>query len=158
MTTIVLALSILACTDDADPEEVARLNAKRADLTHEIEALDTARQNLIAEQLVTERALAALRADAGVLAALRDGEAVSYIFHMSIRQVSASFALKKQLRDAINEQEFDLITDRPNYERAKVGDDLFSSFRAGSMLLNRSAGSWRLRIESKRIEAGGQEL
>lgn len=83
--------------------------------------------------------------------AIASGKTIRYILKVSIRQVSYSFSISKQLRDAVNEEEFEIYTDKETYDAANPGMDLFDSFRVGSAIMRGSLGSWRLKVVSKRI-------
>jgi len=158
--TLLIAALAIGCNDaraEADSALQTRLAEVRAAqvqlnvLQSQIGAVtqDTERARTETENLT--RAAADLQSDNKVLQAMKDGRGVHYVLHVSIRQVSYSFSISKQLRDAVNEEEFDLPTDRVTYEHTNPGDDLFESFRKGSAIFRGTLGSWRLKVVSKRI-------
>jgi hypothetical protein len=104
------------------------------------------------EQLAGE--LSELRANEVVLRALKDGKDVQYLLKVSIRQIHYSLNIKRQISDAVNEEEFEIATDKTTYDLAAPGKDLFDAFRLGSAVMHGSLGTWRLKIVSKRVVVG----
>lgn len=139
-------------TSDEERQQIALLTAQKTALEANVLRLEQQNVRLDEVRAGAEQELDALRQDQAVLAAERDGRGVHYILHCSIRQIHYSLSIKKQLADAINEETFDLPTDKVSYDHAQSGSDLFDSFRAGSAIFKGSLGSWRIKVESKRIE------
>ena len=149
---VVLALSSTSCNEhQAAVEELARVKAESAKVSASIEPLNAEVWRLVSARDALQKQNAALAEDVRVREAEQSGRGVHYVLSVSIRQVSYSFSLRKQLRDMVNEERFDLPTDRVTYEHTSVGQDLFDSFRAGSAIFHGSLGSWRLKVEGKRI-------
>ena len=149
-----LALALAACkpTPAEQQQENTALAQQKASLEADVRQLQEQSARVDAIRNDTQRDLDALRQDQTVLAAEKAGRGVHYILHCSIRQVHYSLSIKKQLSDMVNEENFDLPTDKVSYEHAQPGSDLFESFRAGSAIFKGSLGSWRIKVESKRIE------
>lgn len=129
---------------DALHQEIATMLQQKVTVSDSLHALETQEAGLRGQVL-------GLQQDARVLQAEKDGRGVHYVLSVSIRQVSYSLSIRKQLRDAVNEETFDLPTDRVTYEHTNIGQDLFESFRAGSAIFHGSLGSWRLKVENKRV-------
>ena len=149
-TALMLVLVLAACGNDAAKREAQELETEVSGLKRDEIALESKLQSLSGERDAIAANVASLKQDEAVLRAEKDGRGVHYVLHVSIRQISYSFSLTKQLRDAVNEEEFDLPTDKVTYEHANVGDDLFDSFRAGSAIFRGSLGSWRLKVVGKK--------
>jgi hypothetical protein len=149
-----LALSCRASC--ADPQElnvdIDKLEQRKTWLTGDVSNLERQVLGLGAKRDELNGTIAELQGNEAVLRAIKEGRAVRYVLKVSIRQVHFSINIKKQIADAINEEEFELVTDKQTYDSANVGQDLFESFRMGSLLMKSSAGSWRLKIVGKRAE------
>ena len=136
-------------------KEVSELQATADHLRTTNFQLDQTRESLLSVIELENKKLNDARQDETVVQAEKAQKGVHYILHVSIRQISYSLSISKQLRDAVNEEEFDLPTDKVTYDHANVGDDLFDSFRAGSAFFRGSLGSWRLKIVGKRVQLDG---
>jgi hypothetical protein len=147
--TVILVLAC-SCSVVCPGEDVKALRSEKAALEAGVAAdRDRAEMGRSTVAAIQSR-INELNANAQVLTALSEGRRVRYILHVSIRQVSYSISLKKQMADAMNEEEFDIMTDKQTYDSANPGMDLFDSFRKGSAIFKGSLGSWRLKVLSKR--------
>lgn len=81
---------------------------------------------------------------------IKGGQPV-YVLRLSVRQVSYSFSISKQIRDAINESTFEIPVAAEYYNRVQIGDNLFDEFRWGSLVMRSSFGKWRIKVEAKSI-------
>ncbi len=151
---VVLAASLVACkpTSDEERQQIAALAQQKSALEADVAKLQQDNVRLDEVRTGVQGDLDRLRQDQAVLAAEKDGRGVHYVLHCSIRQIHYSISIKKQLADMVNEESFDLPTDKLTYDHAQPGNDLFDSFRAGSAIFKGSLGSWRIKVESKRIE------
>ena len=77
---------------------------------------------------------------------------VYYIIRFKAKQTHLSLDLSDHLKDAANAYEFEIPVDRDFYESVHEGQELTSSFRAGSMLLCGTFGSNKVWVEKKRKE------
>ena len=147
-----LAVLLLACGCSAvcPGEDVKALRAEKASLELSVAAQRERYNDALTATNEMQGVRDTLHRDAVVLQALADGKKVRYILHVSIRQIHYSISLKKQLSDALNEEEFDIMTDKQTYDVSNPGADLFESFRAGSAIFKGSLGSWRIKVLSKR--------
>lgn len=149
----VLAALVVGCTTpESVKQDIVQLGQEKAALAGSVENLRGESTRLNKAVGETQAMLDTLRQDQAVLAAEKDGRRVHYVLHCSIRQIHYSLSIKKQLADMVNEESFDLPTDKVSYEHAQPGSDLFDSFRAGSAIFKGSLGSWRIKVESKRTE------
>lgn len=92
-----------------------------------------------------------LKANAAVLQAEKDRKKIHCIVKLSLRQVSYSLSISKQIKDSINEEEFELPIDCDTYDHVNIGTNLFDGMRAGSAIIYGSLGSWRLKVTNKRM-------
>jgi hypothetical protein len=145
-----LFLPLIAC--DTVSGDVAALKEERTSLTAEVATLHTTDDQLTIRRDELQGQVAALNKNAAVLSALSLGKHVRYILHCSIRQVHYSLSIAKQVADAVNEEQFDLVTDKDSYDLAQPDTDLFNSFRGGSAVLKGSLGSWRIKVVSKHTQ------
>lgn len=150
-------LALAACTpeDESLRQRIVALRATQTELTATTAELRAREVDLALGVATLEAKQRDLQADTRVLTALAEGTAVQYILRVSLRQVHYSLDIAKQMKDAMNEVTFDLVTDRTTYERAQVGDDLVSAFRGGSAIMEGSWGGWRIKIEDKRRVVAG---
>lgn len=150
VAAILLSIFSVACDAVCPGQDVKELRAEKRKL--EIDIVRLQNDNIAVEKTNEDLAgkNAELRKDQKVLAALADGRRVRYVLRVSLRQVHYSLDWKKQLADAANEANFDLIVDKQSYDDAKVGEDLFNAFRVGSALAKGSMGSWRIQVEEKK--------
>ena len=125
--------------------EIKDLEARHDELRPQVVQLQQRADELRSE-------IAHLEADAQVLQAIRDGRAVRYILRCKLSQSHFSLDLAEHIKDAMNEVEFDLVTDRTSYEAARPGTELMSAFRGGSAFMRGSWGSWEITVTGKRIE------
>ena len=151
---LVLAATVAACKPSSgeQQQQLAAFAQKKVAIEADVVQLQQQVIDLDHTRTDVQRDLDALRQDQSVLVAEKAGRGVHYILHCSIRQVHFSLSIRKQIADAVNEESFDLPTDKASYEHAQPGSDLFESFRAGSAIFKGSLGSWRIKVESKRIE------
>ncbi len=143
----IIILLCFSCSNDPveTKKNIIQLESTQSSLTNEVNNLIQQKQNI-------ESNIQKLREDEKVLSALKEDKQINYILTVSIRQVSYSLNIRKQIADAVNEENFEIKVDKDSYERANIGDDLFNSFRIGSALMHSSLGSWRLKIVNKRIQ------
>jgi cell division protein FtsB len=136
--------------DDALHAQIAALTAEKVKLETSVDPLRSDVQNLSNQKVALSAAVDELHRTEADLHASIEGRK-RYVLRVSIRQVSYTINIRKQIADAVNEEEFDLVTDRQSYERTSVGSDLFDSFRIGSAIMKGHLGSWRLKVVSKNI-------
>lgn len=150
----VLVAALVACkpTSGEERQQLAAIEQQKAALEADVAQLQQHTARLDDIRNGVQRDLDKLQQDQAVLAAEKDGRGVHYVLHCSIRQIHYSLSIKKQLADMVNEESFDLPTDKLTYDHAQPGSDLFDSFRAGSAIFKGSLGSWRIKVENKRIE------
>ena len=155
---MILVAALAACkpTPAEERQDLAALAQQKAALEADVRQLQEQSARVDAIRNDTQRDLDALRQDQAVLAAEKAGRGVHYILHCSIRQIHYSLSIKKQLSDMVNEENFDMPTDKVTYEHTQPGADLFDSFRTGSAIFKGSLGSWRIKVESKRTEVDPQ--
>ncbi len=77
---------------------------------------------------------------------------VHYVLKLSLRQVSYSLSIGKQLRDVANTVYFEVPVDEDFYNHVHVGDNIQDNFRFGSLILGGSFGDWRIKVKDKRTE------
>lgn len=148
----IIAILFLACGCSVvcPGEDVKALRAEKAALEASMAAdRDRAEMGRSSVAAIQSR-INELNTNAQVLSALAEGRKVRYILHVSIRQIHYSISLKKQLSEAMNEEEFDIMTDKQTYDASNPGADLFDAFRSGSAIFKGSLGSWRIKVISKR--------
>lgn len=143
---ILIALLLAACTPSED--DVQRRVNNLLDVNAQLEAKN---RDLRSEYMRLQKEVADLRGDDTVMLAMKNGKKIHYIVKVSIRQVSYSLSVSKQLRDLVNEDEFEMPVDLDTYQRVKIGDNLFDSWRAGSIIFHGSLSSWRLKVADKRM-------
>lgn len=146
LIVLVIVFLLSGCSPSSEEEKklVADLQQRSEELTRKVVA-DRA------EYMRLTQEIADLRADEAVLLAMKNGKKIHYIVKVSIRQVSWSLSVSKQLRDFVNEDEFEMPTDLDTYSRIKPGDNLFDKWRAGSIIFRGSLSSWRLKVVDKRV-------
>jgi hypothetical protein len=149
----VVALLMIGCESVSSArKEVSALQAEADQQRATNFELSNRQEKLHDDIKAKQDELLKLYQDSDILAAEKAQKSVHYVLHVSIRQVSYSLSLSKQLRDAVNAEEFDLPTDKVTYDHANPGDDLFDSFRAGSAIFRGSLGSWRIKVVGKRVQ------
>lgn len=141
---IAVALLLVSCG-----RPVGEAKAERDQLESQVETSRKDLEHLNQQRESVQGSISELQQNEAVLRALKEGKSVRYVLHLSIRQIHYSINIRKQLADVMNEEKFDIVTDRESYEAAHVGQDLFESFRAGSAIFKHSMGSWRIKIEGK---------
>lgn len=75
----------------------------------------------------------------------------SYRVRLKLSQSHFTLDIGKHLKDKMNAVEFDWDVPGPVYEQLREGQDLIEDgFRAGSMLIDGSAGDWNLDVVQKK--------
>lgn len=83
--------------------------------------------------------------------AYNQGRMPKYILKLQLRQIHYSLSLSKQIKDAVNAQEFEIPVDKEYFDKFKVGDNIQDNFRMGSLVMHGSFGRWRIKVVGKRI-------
>ena len=147
---IAVSVAICSCESKQDiVNEKERLSLERdslqtvtTNLSNDIYRLNSNKYTLIAEENDLKRSIIGKK----------QGKTSVYILRVSVRQLSYSLSISKQIRDAVNEGYFEIPVSEEYYKQCQVGNDLFDNFRWGSLVCRSSFGSWRLKVENKKIE------
>ncbi len=126
-------------------KDIDSLKMERASLQSEV-------QNAINQKATLTTQLSTLNQDVNVKKAISEGKRPIYILEVNLRQVSYSLSIRKQFRDAVNSTDFELPVDQDFYSSLNIGDDIQDNFRVGSLIFKGSFGSWRIKVNGKRIE------
>jgi hypothetical protein len=150
MSLCMLTTVSFACSDPSPNacelhENIGSLEKQKEVLTQEV-----ARTNFSLKAKHQE--LDQLQQTIGITQQIVNGKQPVYILRLSIRQVSYTLDIKKQLRDAINEFEFTIPVNEHYYRQVQEGQNLSDEFRWGSLIFRSSFGKWRIRVKEKLIQ------
>lgn len=74
-----------------------------------------------------------------------------YMLKLQIKQSHFSLDLDEHLKDAMNKAEFWIAVDREMYDSSNPGSEILDKFRVGSLIMNGSIGSWKIKVLEKKI-------
>lgn len=83
---------------------------------------------------------------------LVSGVRPKYVLTLHLRQISYSLSITKQIRDAANAVDFQIMVDEDYYNSVRVGEEVVDNFRVGSLFMRGSFGDWRITVANKEIQ------
>jgi len=145
LIVILFTFLIVSCeTKKNVQDDISKLQAERNSLKEEVQYLRIQKNELSAQD-------SHLKEEIAVEQNIESGKTPHYVLTIKLKQTHYSLSLKKQLSDISNATSFDLAVDKEVYDKSVVGEDLFQTFRTGSLIFKGSAGTWELKVIDKKI-------
>ena len=129
--------------------DIDRLKAKRETLRAEVIPMENKVSTAKKEVAELEKRKSNLKNEINVY---ESGKRPVYLLKLELKQSHVTLDLKKLAKDEMNAITFTLAVDEDVYNSVEKGDNLVDEFRSGSMLMEGSFGSWKMKVVGKEIK------
>lgn len=147
LLALMCTMALMSCeNEESIKSDIDILKEQRSSIRSDISRAMSTQANLKSD-------IESKRERLKILGIYERGNKPHYILKLRLKQSHISLDLGKHLKDEMNAIEFEIPVDEEFYNSVSVGTNIVDNFRFGSLIMDSSFGSWKMRVINKRIQS-----